>query len=106
LLIETHGADVSIRDIYEDTPIYVALRHFDPNYGGDITVLTYLINQKAVNVNIQDRVGHNLLHYACINNIAGKLGDLNTQSDTALCKIIEVIVERCVGSILDETTTS
>jgi len=68
--------------------------------------LAYIINQKGVNVNIQDKMGHNLLQYACINNIAGKLRGLNTESDTTLCQIIEIIVERCVQQVLDETTTS
>jgi ankyrin repeat protein len=105
-LIETVGCDVNAHDNFGNTPLHRALIYFNPGDGGDIAVLAYIINQKGVNVNIQDEMGHNLLQYACINNIAGKLRGLNTESDTTLSQIIEIIVERCVQQVLDETTTS
>jgi len=60
---------------------------------------------QTVNVNTQDKIGHNLLHFACTSKVAGKLRGLNKQYDTILHQIIQLIVERCVGSISDETTT-
>jgi ankyrin repeat protein len=65
VLIETHGGDVNVQDNKKDTPIHEALRTFNPNDGGDITVLTYLINQK--NVNVKGQYGNTILHRACMN---------------------------------------
>jgi ankyrin repeat protein len=64
-LIETQGFDVNAQDNSKDTPVHLALRYFDPNDGGDITVLTYLLNQGNVNVNIKGQFGNTILHYAC-----------------------------------------
>jgi ankyrin repeat protein len=64
-LIDMLGGDVNVQDHERYTPIHRALDRFDPNDGGDVTVLTYLINQKNVDVNIKDRNGDSLLHYAC-----------------------------------------
>jgi ankyrin repeat protein len=65
VLIETMGCDVNALDKYSNTPPHHALRLFDPNKGGDITILTYLLNQKSVNGNIKDLYGYTLLHTAC-----------------------------------------
>jgi ankyrin repeat protein len=65
LLIETKGCDVNVRDKYNNTPLYDALRYFNPSQGGDIKTLTYLLNQKGVNGNIVGEYGCTLLHYAC-----------------------------------------
>jgi ankyrin repeat protein len=69
LLIETMGCDVNTQDEDNDTALHYALRHLDPN--GDITVLTYLLNQKGANGNIKGKDGYTLLHIACqcINNL-------------------------------------
>jgi ankyrin repeat protein len=67
LLIETIGGDVNAQDNSNDTPIHRALRYFDLNYGGNITVLTYLINQKNIDANIKSDCRHTLLHIACLN---------------------------------------
>jgi ankyrin repeat protein len=67
LLIETYGADINVEDNDKNIPLYHALLLFNPNDGGDITVLTYLLNQKDVNVNIKNKYGHTLLHLACMN---------------------------------------
>jgi ankyrin repeat protein len=102
LLIETHGYDVNTQDNYKDTPLHNALRRFDPNEGGDITTLTYLIDQKAVNVNIKTRNGHNLLHVACIITYSTKRSvKLNAEFDSIFCQVIKVIVDRSVQLILD-----
>jgi hypothetical protein len=126
-LIETHGADVNVQDIYNDTPLHQALEHLNPHNGGDINVWAYLINQKAVKVNIKNSNGHTLLHLACICNIpdlddfmdseddhmdsdddfADSEGNLDNhreaKAETFLCQIVEVIAERCIQQVLDET---
>jgi ankyrin repeat protein len=65
LLIEKHGADVNAQHDDNNTPLHNALFYFDPNHGGDITTLTYLLTQKDINVNITSEYGYSLLHYAC-----------------------------------------
>jgi ankyrin repeat protein len=65
LLIETMGCDVNVQDRYNDTPLHHALIYFDPHKGGDLAVLTYLLNQKSVDVNIRSEIGFTLLHIAC-----------------------------------------
>jgi len=67
LLIETHGCDVNAQNNLKSTPLHHALRYFNPNNGGDITVLMYLINQKDVNGNIEGWSDYTLLHWACYN---------------------------------------
>jgi ankyrin repeat protein len=101
-LIETHGCDINARGNYNCTPLHYALHDFDPNDGGDIAVLTYLINQKTVNVSIKGKNGHNLLHWACNNDRSDPTG-LNAKTDTVLCQIVECIIKRSVQQILDET---
>jgi ankyrin repeat protein len=127
VLIETHGADVNVQDKYNNTSVYLAFREFKPR-NGDITVLTYLLNQKGINVNIKNSNGYTLLHLACICDIqdlndymgpndyfmdseddfADSEGNLDNhreaKGDTIMCQIVEVIAERCVQQVLDETT--
>jgi ankyrin repeat protein len=64
VFIETHGADVSIKDNNKDTPLHIALFYFEPHYG-NTTVLTYLLGHKTINANIKCRYGGTLLHTAC-----------------------------------------
>jgi ankyrin repeat protein len=127
-LIEKLGADVNVQANNKNTPLHRALDRFNPNDGGDINVLTYLINQKNVNVNINGSSGRTLLHLACICNIPDlndyiysdddymdsedDLNDLDdsnnsvkAKADDILCQIIEMIVETCLGQIIDETTS-
>jgi hypothetical protein len=117
VLIETHGVDVNIQNKERNTPIHLAFRCFDPNKGGDITVLTYLINQKNINPNINGKNGHTLLHLACIREIGYDSDDVknsdegledsviqNQKADTNLSEIVEIIAERCIQQVLDETT--
>jgi ankyrin repeat protein len=65
MLIETHGADVNVQNNIKDTPLHRAVRRFDPDVGGNITTLTYLLSQKDVNCNIKGSFGCTLLHTAC-----------------------------------------
>jgi ankyrin repeat protein len=68
LLIETpRGCAVNAKDEDKGTPIHCALRCFDPNNGGNIVVLMYLLTQKGVNGNIKGWNGYTTLHTACIN---------------------------------------
>jgi ankyrin repeat protein len=64
ILIETLGCDINVQDNCKQTPLHNALGGFEPNYG-DITVLTYLLSQKGINVNIKGWNGETLLHIAC-----------------------------------------
>jgi ankyrin repeat protein len=65
-LIETHSVDGNTLDKSQNTPIYHAFDKFDPNNGGDIAILAYLLTQKDVNANITNQNGRILLHFACI----------------------------------------
>jgi ankyrin repeat protein len=103
-LIETLGCDVNEQDKYNDTPIHSALDRFDPNKGGDTDLLTYLINQKDVNLNIKNEKGRNLLHTTCTNNSDQRSVELNAECDATLCQIVELIAERCVQEVFDEKT--
>ena len=124
-LIETKCCDVNAQDNSKDTSLHDAILFFDPNKGGDITVLTYLINQKNINPNIKDKNGHTIFHLACICKIGDDSDDQdedgsddvknsdegledsviqNQKADTNLCQIVEAIAERCIQQVLDETT--
>jgi ankyrin repeat protein len=65
LVVETHGADVNAQNEYKDTPLHNALLSFDPNKGGDINVLNYLLSQKGLNTNTKGYFGYTALHRAC-----------------------------------------
>jgi ankyrin repeat protein len=53
-LIETLGCDINVQDDDNNTPIHSALDQFDPDCGGDVTVLNYLLSQNGINGNIKD----------------------------------------------------
>jgi ankyrin repeat protein len=102
-LIETMGFDVNAQDDDNNTPIQNALCCFDPDYG-DINVLTYLLNQNNVNLNIKNEKGCNLLHTTCINTLPSnrRSVELDAEYDTVFCQIVEMIAERCIQQVLDE----
>jgi ankyrin repeat protein len=104
-LIETLGCDVNAKNNNKNTPLHHALKHSNPHNGDNITVLAYLINQNNVNLNMKNEKGCNLLHSACTNNLPSyeHSVELNAEYDTVFCQIVEVIVERCIQQILDET---
>jgi ankyrin repeat protein len=64
-LIEVKGCDINVQDNLNETPIYPALRFWDPNDGGNISVLIYLLTQTNINVNAKGWNGETLLHYVC-----------------------------------------
>jgi ankyrin repeat protein len=124
-LIEIVGCDVNAQNKDKNTPIHVAFHRLNPRNGGDINVWAYLISQNNFNVNIKDRNGRTFLHLACICEIGddrddddydytdseddsdGPEGNLDNhreaKAETFLCQIVEVIAERCVEQVLDET---
>jgi hypothetical protein len=99
--------DANVQNKNNDTPLHYAFRSFELDDGGAIKILTYLVSQENVNVNIKGRYCYSLLHLACIINLSGSRRSvaLNAECDTVLCQIVELIVERCIGQVLDETTT-
>jgi ankyrin repeat protein len=68
LLIEKHGSDVNAQNDDKDTPLHRAITSFrSTEDGGNITVLTYLLSQKGLSVNIKGQYDHTLLHAVCAN---------------------------------------
>jgi ankyrin repeat protein len=65
-LIETHRFDFNVQDSWGSTPMHSALKLFTSSKG-DIAVLTYLLDQEDVNVNILDGDCRTLFHAACGN---------------------------------------
>jgi ankyrin repeat protein len=106
VLIETIGCDINIQDNDENTPLHLAFDDFDPQWGGDINILAYLINQKTVvNVNTKYNNGYTLLHSACmINPSLTHSPEINAECDTIVCQIVKAIAERCLELVLDEAT--
>jgi hypothetical protein len=96
---------VNVQDKCNNNPVHFGFGAFNPDDSGDITVLTYLLNQNNVNVNIKNEKGCNLLHTTCINNLPSykRSVELDAEYDTVFCQIIEYIIERCVQQVLDET---
>jgi len=113
-LIETMGFDINIRDDYGAIPLHCAFHGFDPNNDSNIIVLAYLINQNNFNVNIKDQEGCTFLHWACtwdtsdLNNVPDSeddWNDLEAKLDTVLSHIAEIIAERCVEQVFDESSS-
>jgi ankyrin repeat protein len=65
------GSDINAQDNIGDTPIHVALERLKTRSDANIMVLTYLLTQKGISVNLKGQFGHTLLHRACkhINNL-------------------------------------
>jgi ankyrin repeat protein len=119
-LIETHGCDVNVLDSDDNTPFHCAFHRFDPNNDNNIIVFAYLINQNNFNVNIKNRNGRTFLHLACTWDISDlddvidseddftdsddDWNDLEAKSDTVLSQIVEIIAERRVQGIFDESS--
>jgi ankyrin repeat protein len=106
LLIETIGFDINAQDNNNDTPLHHAFHRFYPRKCGNIAVLTYLLSQNNVNLNVKGKQGFNLLHLTCINNLPSYKRSVEREAkcDTTLCQIVELIAERCILEVLDETT--
>jgi ankyrin repeat protein len=66
-LIEVKGCDINAQDKDNDTPLHHAFHLFDPNRGGDVKILHYLLSNKSINANIKGEYGYTLLHKACDN---------------------------------------
>jgi ankyrin repeat protein len=106
-LIETLGCDVNAQNDDKNTPIHCALDQFDPRNGGDIYVLAHLINQNTVNINIKGQCDRTLLHTTCMINRSNfwHSAKLNPECDIILSQIVQVIAERCVQQIVDESSS-
>jgi hypothetical protein len=117
VLIETIGGDVNIQDSNKDTPLHQTLCSFNANNGGNIAVLMYLLSQKHVHANINGYNSYTFLHLACTCDISGFYGvsdssdelddgasNLGAKSDTVLSQIVEIIAERRVQGIFDESS--
>jgi hypothetical protein len=102
------GCDINAQDDDNDTPLYHAFHRFYPRKCGNIAVLTYLLSQNNVNLNVKGKQGFSLLHLACINNLPSykRSAEREAKCDTALSQIVEFIAERCVQEVFDEKDTS
>jgi ankyrin repeat protein len=65
LLIETMGGDLNVQNNSNDTPIHCAIHYFEQNHQ-NVSILTYLLNHKDVNVNQPFDYGCTLFHIACL----------------------------------------
>jgi ankyrin repeat protein len=65
LLVEIIGCDINAQDKSNNTPIHIALRVLRSSYVRDMTILTYLLSQKSINVHIKSEYGFTLLHWLC-----------------------------------------
>jgi hypothetical protein len=120
-LIEKHGCDINVLDRDDNTPLHLAFHSLNPNNDNNITLFAYLINQNNFNLNIKDQDGYTFLHLACICNILDlddymdsedgfsdsedDGNDLKAKSDTVLSQIVEIIAERCVEQIVNESSS-
>jgi ankyrin repeat protein len=66
-LIETKHADFNALNHDNETQLYYAVRRFNPDDGGDIAVLAYLLGQKGVSFNTTNQFGETLFHLMCKN---------------------------------------
>jgi ankyrin repeat protein len=114
VLIETHGCDINAPNDDNNTPLHCAFHRFDPNNDSNITVFAYLINQSNFNINIKHQCGHTFLHLACtsgisdLNNFSDPDDDRNVleaKSDAGLSQIVEIIAERCVEQVFNESSS-
>jgi hypothetical protein len=128
LLIETLGCDVNVQDENKNTPIHLAFCHFNSYNDCNKTILTYLLNHKNVNFNIKGQNDRTLFHWASIcgivpdsdddyssdddlddsdddlNDLDNSDNSVKAKRDTLFSQIVEIIAERCIEQILNETT--
>jgi ankyrin repeat protein len=81
-LFSIKGVDINSLDDDQNTPIYLAIGSFNAKYGGDISVLTYLLNQDGIDINHRNKFGSTLLQYACF--------DINSLPLDAFKHLIEI----------------
>jgi ankyrin repeat protein len=112
-LIETLGCEINAQDNNQNTPLHYALENFNPDDGGDINVLAYLLNQENVNINLTCDHYRTILHKACTcppfsfsnSRWSNDVNNLNGECDSILCQVVEVIAERCIQQVLDEISS-
>jgi len=119
-LIETKGCDINVQDNHTCTPFFYALFYFnqhgdDGDDGGDgvSTILTYLFNQKNLNIHPHDFNGRTLLHFACFSGDRFVTFQRDTNRDcdkeeaqngTLRSKIIEIVIQKYLQDVFDEAT--
>jgi ankyrin repeat protein len=112
-LIKTLGCEINAQDNNQNTPLHYALENFNPDDGGDINMLAYLLNQKSVNINLTCDHYRTILHKACTcppfsfsnSRWSNDVNNLNGECDSILCQVVEVIAERCIQQVLDEISS-
>jgi ankyrin repeat protein len=119
-LIETKGCDINVQDNHTCTPFFYAIFHFN-QHGNDndddddrvATILTYLFDQKNLNTHSHDFNGRTLLHFACFSGDRFVTFQRDTNRDcdkeeaqngTLRSKIIEIVIQKYLQDVLDETT--
>jgi ankyrin repeat protein len=65
--IETHRVDLNAKDSSNNSSLVHAIGQFAQRDGGDVTILTYLLNQNGINRNAIYEADRTLLHIACDN---------------------------------------
>jgi ankyrin repeat protein len=63
-LIETNQGDINVQDLKKNTPLHIALLHFQPS--GNFETLTYLLSRKDVIFNQKGEHGQTLTHLICL----------------------------------------
>jgi len=114
--IETKGCDLNVLDKRNNAPLQNAVKLFNPNHDSNINVLTYLLNQKNVNIDIRDSNSRTLLHLAVIRNFSSPGGHSNwgslqtvpdeqkAQDDFNSSQMVEIVAERYLQLLLDGIT--
>jgi ankyrin repeat protein len=64
LLVETKHCDINALNDNHNTPLHIAFSSFYFDHGASADVLTYLLHQDNVNVNIKDQYDRNLIDLA------------------------------------------
>jgi serine/threonine-protein phosphatase 6 regulatory ankyrin repeat subunit B len=106
-LIEIKGGDINAKANNNDTPLYYALNYYKPNLGGNIAVLTYLVGQERVNMNLMNRRGCTLLHLACNQDCTYIWCNpiiVDDETDSCWSQVVQIIVEKCIQRICDRRT--
>jgi ankyrin repeat protein len=112
-LLLKRNSTINTQDDDGNTPIHIALRQFNPEEGGDIDVLTFLLGQKGINISLRGEYGRNLLHIACgninalptkifkylIENLKLSLFSLDLDKTASIVLALRFFEEECGGNI-------
>jgi ankyrin repeat protein len=116
LLVEKLGCDVNVQDDFDETPAHNLLNKLNPSRGDSyILSLSYLLDQQQNHyLSVQDRYGQTSLHLACLDDLSGSedddidypkpIDEVNDHTDTYWSQVVEIIVERYLRLVFEETT--